>query len=210
MKKIAILLYAVLFLSTPSHAHHVADGRAPENFMEGMFSGLLHPMIEFDHFVFICAVALLAMASQKFLLMIASFVGATMAGLMMRFLVPELPGIEMLIGVLAITGGCLLIFASMRKLVGVSALVLTGGLIHGYAFAESVVGASGIAQVGYSLGLLAMETVIAIGLIALIRPIAKAHTVWYKNAQGAGGIALSLFGLFSLLPDMGQFFIAAT
>src|SRR5438552_688041 len=48
----AVSLLAVL-AATPAFAHHVMGGRTPATFMEGLLSGLAHPLIGPDHLAFL-------------------------------------------------------------------------------------------------------------------------------------------------------------
>ena len=50
-------LIAVLS-TTSAQAHHVMDGMLPSTFVEGLLSGLGHPIIGPDHFAFVVAVGL--------------------------------------------------------------------------------------------------------------------------------------------------------
>ena len=41
--------------SAPAHAHHMLGGRTPVTFMQGLLSGLGHPVIGIDHLAFVVA-----------------------------------------------------------------------------------------------------------------------------------------------------------
>ena len=62
----AVLLAGIgLFAITPAAlAHHPLGGRLPANLLEGLMSGLAHPIIGIDHFVFVMAAGLLAAFSS--------------------------------------------------------------------------------------------------------------------------------------------------
>ena len=55
---LALALTVATVLS--AQAHHVMGGRTPETFMQGLLSGLAHPVIGLDHLAFIVAMGVAA------------------------------------------------------------------------------------------------------------------------------------------------------
>jgi len=49
-----------LFLPVPAFAHHAMGGLTPQTFVQGLLSGLAHPVIGLDHFLFLLMAGVLA------------------------------------------------------------------------------------------------------------------------------------------------------
>ena len=54
----AILAVPFSLAAFPAFAHHMMGGRTPSTFMEGLLSGLGHPVIGLDHFAFLVAIGI--------------------------------------------------------------------------------------------------------------------------------------------------------
>lgn len=50
---------ATLALQGPAFAHHAMDGKMPVTFLQGLLSGLGHPIIGFDHLAAVVGVGVL-------------------------------------------------------------------------------------------------------------------------------------------------------
>ena len=71
---VGAFLHAV---STAAWAHHPMGGKMSDTFAEGLLSGLGHPIIGVDHFLFIIGVGLLAgFLGRNLLLPIALVIGS--------------------------------------------------------------------------------------------------------------------------------------
>ena len=51
----SLALGVMIVAGVPAEAHHVMGGRMPSTFMEGLLSGLGHPVVGLDHLAFIVA-----------------------------------------------------------------------------------------------------------------------------------------------------------
>src|SRR5262249_57584778 len=56
LSRAAILSIPFSLATVPAFAHHMMGGRTPSTFMEGLLSGLGHPVIGLDHLAFLLAV----------------------------------------------------------------------------------------------------------------------------------------------------------
>ena len=63
MKRLAPALLALA--SLPAQAHHFMDGGMPQNWLEGLLSGLGHPVIGPDHAAFVFAAGFLLALSSR-------------------------------------------------------------------------------------------------------------------------------------------------
>lgn len=157
---IPLLLVAGL---SPSYAHHVNDYMLPATAMEGLLSGLGHPVIGVDHLVFVLGAGVLAAHFERGYVLPLVFVVASSFAALTRYL-----GADLALGELPVAGSLVLLGAMMlaaqtpREGV-VAVLFLAAGTLHGHALAEGIVGAERAPLVAYLLGLTAIQSVIALG-----------------------------------------------
>jgi urease accessory protein len=148
--------------ASPAHAHHVMDYAMPATALEGLLSGLGHPVIGIDHLLFIAGAGVLAARLERGYLLPLVFVVASVAVAGMRYL-----GIGVGLNELWIAGSLVVLGAIMLaawKPAGgvVAGLFLVTGAIHGYALAESIVGAERTPLVSYLAGLALIQCAIAL------------------------------------------------
>ena len=168
MRMPARLLIPVLLLGAgPALAHHPLAGLPMETGMQGVLSGLAHPVLGFDHLFFVLAAGVAAMLAGQPLRGPLAYVGAMLAGCALALSGYGLPLVEGVIALsLLVLGGLIL---SGRALTPVVILpVIAGfGLFHGAAFATGIAGAEGGAAgpvfAGYLLGLGVMQYALALG-----------------------------------------------
>jgi hydrogenase/urease accessory protein HupE len=146
----------------PAHAHHVMDYATPATALEGLLSGLGHPVIGVDHLLFIAGAGVLAARFKRGYLLPLVFVAASIAAAGMRYLGVDAGMNELWIaGSLAVLGAVML---ATRKPTGVvvAGLFLVAGALHGYALAESIVGAERTPLAAYLAGLAVIQSAIAL------------------------------------------------
>jgi urease accessory protein len=164
--RIAVLCRAAVLLaagaSSPAHAHHVMDYAMPATALEGLLSGLGHPVIGIDHLLFIAGASVLAARLKRGYLFPLVFVVASVAVSGMRYLGVDVGLDELWIaGSLVVLGAIML--AAREPAAGVVAgLFLVTGALHGYALAEAIVGAERTPLVAYLLGLALIQCAIAL------------------------------------------------
>lgn len=192
-----LVLAAVAIAATvlPAEAHHAMDGRLPGGPIEGLLSGLAHPVIGIDHALALVAIALL---------------GRTIA-LPLAFVVGSIVGVALpaagLVG-FANETAVVLSVAALGAWLGIGAaregaltLVVTAaiGALHGFAYAEAIVGAEATPLLAYGLGLVIVQTAIVLGIGLVARRIASpARHVWLEQVPGvaiAASACLLLIGL---------------
>lgn len=197
MRHLPHLPIPVLLLSAgPALAHHPLDGLPMDTGMQGLLSGLAHPVLGFDHLFFVLAVGVAAVLAGWRIAAPLVYVAAMLAGCGFALAGLNLPLVEAVIAAsLLVLGGLIL---SGRVLVpGLVLLLFAGfGLFHGAAFAKGIIGVEGTApvavQLGYLVGLGAVQYALALaaGVVAVA---AKAERVRLAGAMVAGvGLFLSL------------------
>jgi urease accessory protein len=156
---VAVLLAAG---ASSAHAHHAMDYATPATALEGLLSGLGHPVIGIDHVLFIVGAGVLAARFKRGYLLPLVFVVASVAVAGMRYLGVDVGLDELWIaGSLVILGAIML--AAREPASGVVAgLFLVSGALHGYALAEAIVGAERTPLVAYLAGLALIQSAIAL------------------------------------------------
>lgn len=163
---ISVLWRAAVLLpagASLAHAHHVMDYAMPATALEGLLSGLGHPVIGIDHLLFIAGAGVLAARMRRGHLLPLVFVVASVAVAGMRYL-----GVDVGLDELWIAGSLVVLGAIMLAARGpaggvVAGLFLATGALHGYALAEAIVGAERTPLVAYLVGLTLIQCTIALG-----------------------------------------------
>jgi urease accessory protein len=182
------LALALVLAATPAVAHHVMDGELPSAFMQGLLSGLGHPIIGLDHLAFVVALGIGAALVQGPLVVIAAFVTLSMAGVLIHVAKLDIPMIEPLVSFSVVLAGLALIWS--RSVAGSVWLTIAAvaGILHGYAFGESIVGAERAVLGAYLLGLAVVMAAIALAVVWITRRIVGADGVASPCLRVAGAI----------------------
>src|SRR2546430_11648741 len=133
-------LVAVLFLFTTSaFAHHVMGGATPSTLVEGLLSGIAHPVIGPDHLAFLLAIGIAVGIGGLNLALPALFVVASAIGVMLHVNGINLPGAEIVVACSVLLAGFLIARGRALSVWLWAVLFVVAGLFHGYAFGESIV-----------------------------------------------------------------------
>jgi urease accessory protein len=153
--------------ASPALAHHVMGGRTPSTFMEGLLSGLGHPVIGPDHLAFLLAVGIVIGVGGLNLGLAAVFVVATAIGVAIHVAGVGLPLAEIMVALSVLLAGILIVRGRALPAVAWATLFAVAGLLHGYAFGESIYGAETSPLDAYLLGLVVIQTAL-IALVAVV------------------------------------------
>jgi urease accessory protein len=160
---------ALLLTLAPASAHHAMGGQMPSTFGEGLLSGLGHPVIGPDHLAFLIAVGIAVGAGGLNLALPLVFVAASAIGVALHVSGMALPGAELIVAASVIAAGFLLARGRATPLLAWAALFGLAGLAHGYAYGESIFGAEPAPLAAYLLGLVAIQSALAIGIAMIAR-----------------------------------------
>jgi urease accessory protein len=193
------LAAAGLLAAAPALAHHPMGGETPQTLVQGLLSGLAHPIIGIDHLAFLVVAALLAftLSGVARWLAPAAFVGGTIAGTLIHVQALDLPAAELLVAATVVLGGALVL--SARRLgAGLMLLLLAGaGVLHGYAYGESIVGAEQTVLGGYLVGFALIQYAVIAALMLGLTRLAARPGPGLSAAVRSGGIgATAVGGLF--------------
>ncbi|PZD73899.1 hypothetical protein C1752_01554 [Acaryochloris thomasi RCC1774] len=172
---IALAGLGLLTLAPAALAHHPLGGQLPSNFFEGFMSGVAHPVIGLDHFVFVIAAGLLAALSRQGIMIPVAFVIAGLAGTGIHLQSLDLPAPEFFISASVLLFGVLLALRKSPNWKLVAGLGAIAGIFHGYAYGEAIVGADMMPMVAYLTGFTVIQLVISLGMSAVGRAILKRH-----------------------------------
>ena len=167
----------------------------PATFMEGLLSGLGHPVIGLDHFAAVVAVGCLAAAHRAGAALAIGFVVAMMAGVALHLHGATVPGAEIFVALTVIALGAVLLTHREMTASAALALFVVVGLLHGYALGESIYGAEQTPLAAYLIGLCVIQSAIALGAMSLTRAaLTRTKQVHSLRLIGAGisGIGLAV------------------
>ncbi|MGZ8211581.1 MAG: HupE/UreJ family protein [Burkholderiales bacterium] len=80
----------VSLMPLAAYAHHAMDYEAPTNLFEGFVSGLAHPVIGLDHFLFVIAIGAACYFFGRRAASPALFIAGTIGGTVLHLLQPSI------------------------------------------------------------------------------------------------------------------------
>ena len=163
-----------LAASGPALAHHPMGGTVPNTLVNGLLSGLGHPIIGVDHLAFIIAVGLAAAFTPKRHLTPLAFIAATVAGCGLLLAGIALPLAEIVITGSVVVIGAMVLSGKRFPAGGYIALFAFAGLFHGGAYGASIVGAEATPMTAYLVGFAAIQYAIALGAMWMTRTLWQA------------------------------------
>ncbi|MBL6616351.1 MAG: HupE/UreJ family protein [Reyranella sp.] len=190
--RIAAIAMVVTMAAEPAWAHHVMGGKMPETFMQGLLSGLGHPVIGIDHLAAIVGVGILAALAGRSAAVVLAFSVAVIAGVGVHLAKIDLPASELLVGLTTLLIGGLVILRQSMSNGRALALFAIAGLVHGYALGESIVGAETSPLFAYLVGLFIIQTAIGVAVYAGVQALRQ----WPARTTGLTivGVLVALAG----------------
>ena len=186
-----------LALTFPVFAHHPLGGITPDSILHGFLSGIGHPIIGFDHLVFVIAVGFISAMQRYRLVMPAGFVLGTILGTVLSVSMFTLPLAEWVITFSVIFAGIVAMLGYRTTILPATILVSVAGIFHGWAYGEAVIGAETHPLVAYLFGFSVIQILIMLASGQLIRSVWKVSSVDALNPRLAGamiaGVGFSYF-----------------
>ncbi|HET9903481.1 MAG TPA: HupE/UreJ family protein [Xanthobacteraceae bacterium] len=192
-------------LAGAANAHHLMGGETPSSFVEGLLSGLGHPVIGPDHLAAVVAVGCLAALHGAGALLVVGYVTSMMVGVAFHLQGGTLPGAEILVALSVLALGAALVRREAIGRAAALALFVVTGLLHGYAFGESIFGAEPTPVFAYLAGLAGVQTALALAVMAGARAMFGAGG---REPAAARLVGAAVFGI-GLAVLMGQLVPAA-
>jgi len=193
-------LVAVLFLCTTSaFAHHVMGGATPSTLVEGLLSGIAHPVIGPDHLAFLLAIGIAVGIGGLNLALPALFVIASAIGVMLHVNGINLPGAEIVVACSVLLAGFLIARGRALSVWLWAVLFVVAGLFHGYAFGESIVGAETSPLHAYLVGLIFVQSTLSVGTALFARWRGLGSSELMPRLAGAAIVGVGLTALIGQL-----------
>jgi urease accessory protein len=202
---VTLMTFLAAAAVTPAYAHHVMDGKLPSTFVQGLLSGFGHPVIGPDHLAFIIAVGIASSLLPRGIGVIAAFVAASTAGVLVHVARFDVPMAEALVALSLVVAGALLMATRSGRTFGGGvwiAFAAVAGLLHGYAFGESIVGSETGALGGYLVGLAGIAAAIALTVRWAMQKWLLADYGASTRIRMAGGV-LGALGIVLLISGSG-------
>ncbi len=192
MKKITLTGLAAMatLFSTSALAHHPMGGKTPSNLMEGLLSGIGHPVLGLDHLAFVVAVGIAAVLIGARFALPLFFILATVAGTGIHLMAINLPAVELVISLSVAAVGLLLITGRAVSFAVFASLFAVAGLFHGHAYGEAIFGAETTPVLAYLSGFgMTQYAISIIAGTAIVTSLGKAQEfVNNVPARIAGGM----------------------
>jgi urease accessory protein len=204
--RLLALISGGLLAASPALAHHAMDGQIPATFVQGLLSGLGHPVIGLDHLAALVGVGLVSSRFPRGLTLPAFWIAAMAAGIGLHLTSANMPYGEVFVALSVVAIG---IAATMRSTLPYSMIALlfaAGGAMHGYALGESIVGAESTPLAAYLLGLVAIQVALTTGIAYAARRLSASSFLAPSLRLRAVGLAVVVTGAAALalsLPNLG-------
>ncbi len=197
-----LMAAAAMAFAPPALAHHVMGGAMPVTAVQGLLSGLGHPILGIDHLAAVIAVGMLAARRDYGIVLAVSFVLAMIAGAAAHVAGTNVPAAEIFVAASLLALGVAILALADIGFPAAFALFVGVGLIHGYALGESIAGAEVAPLYAYFVGLAIIQSIIALGALAAARWLtARAHSPVPLRLAGAAIIGV---GLIALIADAAR------
>lgn len=163
-----VFALAASALALPAAAHHPMGGTTPSNLVEGLLSGLGHPIIGVDHLLFMLAAGVAAFYSGQRARMVVALLAGALAGTLAHVQWPGLPYHDVPVALSLVLLGVLMIRRDAFLHRPAAALLFAlSGVAHGYAYGEAIVGAETTPLAAYLVGFTVIQCAIALGAFLL-------------------------------------------
>jgi urease accessory protein len=197
--RIVALSATSLLTAWPASAHHVMGGKTPSDLIEGLLSGLGHPVIGPEHLAFLLAVGVVVGSCGLSLALPAVFVTGTALGVTLHLTGIVVPGAEIAVALSVLLAGYLLARGRTLSTLAWSALFGAAGVLHGYAFGESIVGAESTPVGAYLAGLVIVQSVLSIGIALIVRHMRARMSEIAPRLAGAAILGVGFTALVAQL-----------
>ena len=185
---------ALLLASPAAMAHHFMDDALPGTFIEGLVSGLGHPVIGIDHLAFIVAIGFFLALVPRGLWGIAALIGGSLAGAALHLAGIGLPGSEAGVALSVVLVGGLVIARRSIDFDWLIGGIAIASVLHGHAYAESIFGAAPLPTLAYLAGLSLIQLALALGAFLLHRHVPRGSSLspFLGGTVGAIGLVFLL------------------
>ena len=179
----------LLLTSGTASAHHLMGGKTPTTFAEGIASGVGHPIIGPDHLAFLVALGIAVGVSRLSLVTPFLFLVAMACGVAAHVAALNIPAAELIVAVSVLLAGVLIALDRHITASAWAAIFSIAGFFHGYAYGESIYGAEATPLAAYLVGLVVVQTALAVGTAFATR------AVWTASGMGPRLVGAAICGV---------------
>lgn len=188
---------------TAAQAHHLMDGQPPSTSMQGLLSGMAHPLLEWDHLLFLLGAAALVAAARvpvgRGVQLLGAFAVAASIGTAAHASGLNLPWADGGVAISLLALAVALLWLTPGTLpMPMLVLALFGGLLHGYAYGESIVGAASSPTLAYATGLLLAQALLLCTVHGGWSRVIERSPVFRPSARRGLALLLGLAGAWAL------------
>jgi urease accessory protein len=189
----ALIMGLVSFLmASQSYAHHVSGGEVPISFVDGLLSGLAHPVIGIDHLAFLVLMGAAAIFTPRPLLTPLAFILSTIIGCLLVAAGIQFPGIEIGVTVSVVVGGIMVLSGRKYSSALYVGLFSAAGVLHGGAYGAAIIGAQMQPLFAYLIGFACIQYTISVGVGMLMTRAWANQTVTSIHPRLAGALAAGI------------------
>jgi urease accessory protein len=196
MRRILLAATSLAIVATPASAHHPMGGAMPETMLQGVMSGVGHPIIGPDHLAFIIAAGILAGMIGRPILAPLALVAGALLGAVIHLGAVSIPGAEALVAVSVILAGTAVFLGRRLGAGAVVSAFAVAGIFHGYAYAEAVIGAEKGVIGAYLAAFSLTQWAITSGA-GFAASLLLSTSAWHRTRRIAGS-ALTMVGVVFL------------
>lgn len=199
LRRTALAAVPFLFATASASAHHVMGGKIPSTFVEGLLSGLGHPVIGPDHLAFLLGMGIAVGFGGLNLALPALFVVASAIGVALHVNGVNVLAPEIVVAVSVLLAGFLIARGRTFPVWIWAVLFAVAGLFHGYAYGESIFGAETSPLYAYLGGLILIQSALTVGTALLARRSGGSVSELTPRLAGAVIIGVGLATLIGQL-----------
>jgi len=189
---------AAALAAAPAWAHHYMDNALPGTFVEGLLSGLGHPLIGVDHAAFIIATGFLLGRVTGGMWGVAALVAGSLLGTASHLNGYDIVGGEIGVALSVIVAGGLLMGRWRIELSWLIGGLTLAGALHGHAYAEAIFGAETTPLYAYLAGLTLVQLGVAAAAFLAYRRLTAAREAWAGPVSAGLGAATGAVGVVFL------------
>jgi len=179
--------------ASTASAHHLMGGKTPSTFTDGILSGVGHPIIGPDHLAFLVALGIAVGVGRLSLLTPFLFLLATACGVAAHVAAVNIPLSELIVAVSVLTAGVLIALDWNISSAAWAAIFGVAGFFHGYSYGESIYGAEPTPLAAYLVGLVAVQSVLVVGIALASRAVWTASRIGPRLVGAAiGGVGFAV------------------
>jgi len=187
---VAYLFAITALIAMPqAFAHHAIGGDTPTNFIQGLLSGLAHPVIGIDHLAFLVAMGVAAAITAHRVTAPLAFIATTVAGCLLVAAGIQLPLVEIGVAVSVILIGAMVTSGREYRAASYLSLFALAGIFHGSAYGGAILGAETNPLLAYLLGFAVIQLTIAVGVATITHRFSQTPRFEAVQPRLAGAVA---------------------